>query len=159
MKAHTVLSCVLVLVPLTASRGTSMNSQDLQNNSREPASNSTKAAQVSEREQNGLRGPVKACVEERTYPGMRSDDGTQIGELKIWVKTEYDEEGRIAVRRSPRLLAGTALKALSGLRGISTVLPARFLELRREKGRASVRDRLSLRRPGKIAEYYRQQKA
>jgi YD repeat-containing protein len=110
MKAHTVLSCVLVLVPLTASRGASMNSQDLQNNSRDPASNSTKAVQVSEREQNGLRGPVKACVEERTYPGMRSDDGTQIGELKIWAKTEYDEEGRIAVRRMPQTSRGHGLE-------------------------------------------------
>ena len=53
----------------------------------------------SEREQNGLRGPVRSVEEETTYPAETLGDGSQIAEMKIWSKTEYDRDGRIAAIR------------------------------------------------------------
>jgi len=49
---------------------------------------------LSVRERAGLRGPVKTCVGETTYPGATAADGTQTAELKSWYTTEYDVEGR-----------------------------------------------------------------
>jgi hypothetical protein len=56
---------------------------------------------VLERERNNLRGPVKACVEESTYPGPTPDAGEQIPENKNWYKTEYDIDGHLLARRIP----------------------------------------------------------
>ena len=53
-----------------------------------------------DREQYGLRGPVKTCLEETTYPGATSPDGTRIPERKSWYTREYDVEGRIVATRS-----------------------------------------------------------
>lgn len=55
----------------------------------------TKDLLMSTREQLGLRGPVKTCVEETTYPGVNAPDGTQIPERKSSYTTEYDVTGHI----------------------------------------------------------------
>jgi hypothetical protein len=99
LKAPTLFAVILVFLPLSALQGASVKSQNLENNSIDSASTS-KPSLPSEREQHGLRGPVKACVEERIYPGMTLDDGKQIPESQSWDRTEYDEEGRIwSIRR------------------------------------------------------------
>ena len=54
---------------------------------------------ASDREQYGLRGPVKSCVEETTYPAYTAPDGRQNAEQTQWHETDYDPEGRIMVRR------------------------------------------------------------
>jgi hypothetical protein len=41
-----------------------------------------------------LRGPVKSCIEESTYPAWTSSDGTLIPENRSTQKAEYDEQGR-----------------------------------------------------------------
>jgi hypothetical protein len=56
-------------------------------------------SQRSEREQNGLRGPVRSVEEETTYPAQILGDGSQISEMKSWSKTEYDRDGRIVAFR------------------------------------------------------------
>jgi hypothetical protein len=59
------------------------------------------SATMSEREQRGLRGPVKSCTEESTYPGMTDADGKTYPEVHSEYTTEYDTGGRIlATRRS-----------------------------------------------------------
>ena len=55
---------------------------------------------MSNREQNGLRGPVKTCIEEATYAGGTAVDGTQVPPGKSSYETEYDAEGRLVLRRS-----------------------------------------------------------
>jgi hypothetical protein len=55
---------------------------------------------VSNRELNGLRGSVKTCVEEATYPGVTAPDGSLIPEWQSWYKTEYDSDGRFIATRS-----------------------------------------------------------
>jgi YD repeat-containing protein len=54
---------------------------------------------LSEREQHGLRGPVRVCIEEITYPRFFTADGTQRPESKTLHTTEYDIEGRILAAR------------------------------------------------------------
>jgi YD repeat-containing protein len=53
------------------------------------------AAMKSEREQRDLRGPVKICVEEVTYPAVSNPDGQQVPERKTLTTTEYDLQGHI----------------------------------------------------------------
>src|SRR5438045_415180 len=55
---------------------------------------------VSEREQHGLRGTVKTCLEERFYSGGTSSDGTRYPETRLRYTTEYDENGRTLLRSS-----------------------------------------------------------
>ena len=55
-----------------------------------------RTATVSDREQRGLRGPVKSCTEESTHPGMTDADGKTYPE----VHSEYDTDGRILITRS-----------------------------------------------------------
>jgi hypothetical protein len=52
------------------------------------------------RAQHGLRGSVKACVEESTHPGAVAADDTEIPVWKSRYTTEYDVEGRISATRS-----------------------------------------------------------
>jgi YD repeat-containing protein len=52
-------------------------------------------SQMSERERNGLRGLVKSCIVESTYP----KSGAAEREAKYWQKTEYDLEGRTVETR------------------------------------------------------------
>jgi YD repeat-containing protein len=54
----------------------------------------------SDRVRSGLRGPVKICVEESTYPAVTSSDGTHFPERTMRIETEYDQEGRrVSTRR------------------------------------------------------------
>ncbi|MFL6439641.1 MAG: cell division protein ZapA [Terriglobales bacterium] len=55
---------------------------------------------MSEREQNGLRGLVKTCVDERSYPAASAGDGTELPERKYSYSTEYDVAGHIIETRS-----------------------------------------------------------
>jgi YD repeat-containing protein len=54
--------------------------------------------QPSEREQSGLHGPVKLCVEESTMPGTLDADGEPTREWRTWFQTEYDVDGRALAR-------------------------------------------------------------
>jgi YD repeat-containing protein len=54
----------------------------------------------SDRVRFGLRGPVKTCVEETTYPAVTASDGTQFPERTVRIETEYDQEGRVVSTRN-----------------------------------------------------------
>ena len=47
-------------------------------------------ATMSDREQRGLRGPVKSCKEESTFSGMTDADGKTYPEVRSEYTTEYD---------------------------------------------------------------------
>ena len=49
-----------------------------------------RTATMSDREQRGLRGPVKSCTEESTHPGMADADGKTYPEVHSEYTTEYD---------------------------------------------------------------------
>jgi YD repeat-containing protein len=53
----------------------------------------------SDREKNGLRGAVKTCGEEITYPGATAADGTSSPAWTSWSQTEFDPGGHILARR------------------------------------------------------------
>jgi YD repeat-containing protein len=59
-----------------------------------------KVTHLSDREKQGLRGPVKSCREEHTYPGTEDSEGRQRPAVKLWSVTDYDPEGRVASIRS-----------------------------------------------------------
>ena len=63
------------------------------------AMTSDHSMQPSEREKNGLRGPVRSVIEEQTYSAWTDADGKLFPEFKSWNKTEYDRDGRIAETR------------------------------------------------------------
>jgi YD repeat-containing protein len=52
----------------------------------------------SDRERYGLRGAVKICAEEITYPGAVAADGTKSPEWTSRYQTEYDPQGHILAR-------------------------------------------------------------
>jgi YD repeat-containing protein len=54
---------------------------------------------MSDREQRGLRGPVKSCTEESTHAGMTDADGKNYPEIHWEYTTEYDVDGRILSTR------------------------------------------------------------
>jgi hypothetical protein len=54
---------------------------------------------MSDREQRGLRGPVKSCTEESTHPGTTDAEGKTYPEVLSTYTTEYDPDGRILVTR------------------------------------------------------------
>jgi YD repeat-containing protein len=58
-------------------------------------------ATVSDREQSGLRGPVKSCTEESTftYAGLTDAEGKTIPDVHSESTTDYDTAGRILVVR------------------------------------------------------------
>ena len=58
-----------------------------------------KTSPASDREQYGLRGPVKTCVEETTYGGGIASDGTPNPELTRWSQKEYDVNGHLVANR------------------------------------------------------------
>jgi hypothetical protein len=51
------------------------------------------------REEHGLRGPVKTCVEESTRAAFVADDGRHFPELNSSYTTEFSEEGRVIETR------------------------------------------------------------
>ncbi len=55
---------------------------------------------MSDREQHGLRGPVKSCTRESTRPGVTDADGKTYPEVHLEYTTEYDTDGRVLVTRS-----------------------------------------------------------
>jgi len=58
---------------------------------------------MSDREQRGLRGPVKSCTEEHTYSARTDADGKTYPPLHAQYTTEFDVEGRLLaiVHRNP----------------------------------------------------------
>lgn len=54
---------------------------------------------MSQREEHGLRGPVKTCIEESTRAALVTPDGTEIPELNTSHTNEFDEEGRVIETR------------------------------------------------------------
>ncbi|HEY6385299.1 MAG TPA: RHS repeat domain-containing protein [Candidatus Acidoferrum sp.] len=84
---------------------------------------------MSDREQRGLRGPVKSCTEESTHPGMTDADGKTYPEVHSEYTTEYDADGRILATRSRNSdgsqwvtmytydASGRLLKVTSGVEG------------------------------------------
>ena len=84
---------------------------------------------MSDREQKGLRGPVKTCVEETTYPDVTAPDATPVPERKSSYATEYDAAGRVLsvgygnpdgsewVSRYSYGASGQLLKIISGNEG------------------------------------------
>lgn len=52
-------------------------------------------SRLSDRERNGLRGPVESVEEEVPYPGQISGEGSQSPEGTMWTRTEYDADGRL----------------------------------------------------------------
>lgn len=54
---------------------------------------------MSDREQQGLRGPVKTCVEESKRDAFVADDGRHFPELNSTYTKEFSEEGRNVVTR------------------------------------------------------------
>lgn len=86
-------------------------------------------ATMSEREQRGLRGPVKSCAEESTYAGMTDTAGKTHPEVHSEYTTEYDINGRIVatlssnsngsqwVTRYAYDASGRLLKTTSGVGG------------------------------------------
>ena len=54
----------------------------------------------SDRSRSGLRGPVKVCVEETTYPAVTASDGRQFPERTMRIETVYDQEGRLVSTRN-----------------------------------------------------------
>jgi len=55
---------------------------------------------ASDRSRAGLRGPVKICVQESTYPAVTASDGRQFPERTMRIETEYDQEGRLVSTRT-----------------------------------------------------------
>jgi YD repeat-containing protein len=84
---------------------------------------------MSDREQRGLRGPVKSCTEESTFPGATDAEGKTYPEVRSEYTTEYDTDGRILatrsgdsdgsqwVTRSSYDASGRLLKTASGMEG------------------------------------------
>lgn len=64
------------------------------------AGSDAQSAPMSEREQNGLRGPVKSCTVESVYPPFTDTEGKQYPERKMRDETEYDVDGRVIARRT-----------------------------------------------------------
>ena len=96
VRTHWFLRVLVFLVlPLTPSRGVSLDPQ----NERTESASHAKPSQLSEREQAGLRGPVKAYVEETPYPPQPLSNGKETPEMKRWEKTEYDVDGHVIAKR------------------------------------------------------------
>jgi len=94
MQAHVLFSLFLaVLLPINNHRSYPMLQKP-------DTSLNGHGSQPSEREQKGLRGPVRSVEEETTYPAQMLGDGSQTAEMKSWSKTEYDRDGRIMAIRS-----------------------------------------------------------
>jgi YD repeat-containing protein len=53
---------------------------------------------ISQREQDGLRGPVKSCVEETTYSSTTGPNGLPTAPYTSWSERDYDQGGDILVR-------------------------------------------------------------
>jgi hypothetical protein len=65
-----------------------------------PDSKTSRKEPPSDRVRFGLRGPVKICVQESTYPAVTTSNGTQISERTVRIETEYDQEGHLVSTRN-----------------------------------------------------------
>jgi len=86
-------------------------------------------ATMSDREQRGLRGPVKSCIEDSTYSDTTDADGKIYPEVHSEYTTEYDTAGRMLATRSRNSdgsewvtrydydLSGRLMKTASGTEG------------------------------------------
>ncbi len=84
---------------------------------------------MSDREQHGLRGPVKSCTQESTHRGVTDTDGKTCPEVHSQRTTEYDKDGRALAIRSRNTdgsqwvtrfaydASGRLLKTASGVEG------------------------------------------
>lgn len=54
---------------------------------------------MSDREQRGLRGPVKSYTEENTYGGLTDAEGKTIPQVHVEYTTDYDSAGRVLAYR------------------------------------------------------------
>jgi len=84
-----------------------------------------------ERDQRGLRGPVKSCTEETTCPSVTDGQGKTYPEVHSEFTTEYDSDGRVLATRSSNTrnpggqwvsfyeydASGLLLKVASGVEG------------------------------------------
>jgi YD repeat-containing protein len=85
-----------------------------------------RAESMSHRDRDAVRGPVRSCTEESTYPGVTDSEG-RIQQVRSKSVTEYDAEGRVTARRYIDGLAwtthdtydasGRLLKSASGMEG------------------------------------------
>lgn len=87
---------------------------------------------MSEREQHGLRGQVKSCVQESTFSGTTDAEGITPPEVHSAYRTEYDAAGRTLSTRSENSdgsqwvrsysydPSGRLLKIASGIEGQAT---------------------------------------
>jgi hypothetical protein len=109
MHAHLCFPFVLAMVLPIHTHGSYAMFQKLDTDSNGHGS------QRSEREQNGMRGPVRSVEEESTDPARMLGDGSQIAEMKTWSKTEYDRDGRVLAIRTRESSRG------SGYNGVEWV--------------------------------------
>jgi hypothetical protein len=65
-----------------------------------PDTKTSRKGPPSDRVRSGLRGPVKICIEEFTYPAVTTSNGTQIPERTMRIETEYDQAGHIVSTRN-----------------------------------------------------------
>ncbi len=84
---------------------------------------------MSDREQRGLRGPVKSCIDDSTYSDTTDADGKIYPEVHSEYTTEYDTAGRMLATRSRNSdgsewvtrydydLSGRLMKTASGTEG------------------------------------------
>jgi len=64
------------------------------------ASSKESTSTMSEREQHGLRGAVKSCVQEITSSGVTDAEGQAYPQVRSTYTTEYDRGGRTGATRS-----------------------------------------------------------
>jgi YD repeat-containing protein len=65
-----------------------------------PDAKTSRKEPPSDRVRSGLRGPVKICVQETTYPAVTTSDGKQFPEWTQRIETEYDQEGHLVSTRN-----------------------------------------------------------
>jgi hypothetical protein len=65
-----------------------------------PEGKTSRKEPPSDRVRSGLRGPVKLCVQETTYPAVTTSDGKQFPQRTQRIETEYDQEGRMVSTRN-----------------------------------------------------------
>ncbi|MGA8086001.1 MAG: hypothetical protein WCA10_01765 [Terracidiphilus sp.] len=94
MKVRLVLALFFALFELTCSPVVALRGQDVGDNA-----TSGQSRQLTDREKNDLRGPVRSVIEERAYLAWTDADGKVFQEFRSWNKTEYDRDGRIAETR------------------------------------------------------------
>jgi len=88
---------------------------------------------MSDREQSGLRGPVRSCTEDGAYFGVPDAEGKTVSEVHSGYAWEYDIDGRILVACRREFVTADAAGGIgvfpldrSGVGGISVDVAAEF---------------------------------